>query len=82
MQIVMDDTGDIPMDLVEKYNIRIIPINIMFGTEQFLSGVELDHTAFYEKTKTVTADNFPKTSQPTPYQFVELYKEIDRKSVV
>lgn len=76
MQIVMDDTGDIPMDLVEKYNIRIIPINIMFGTEQFLSGVELDHTAFYEKTKTVTADNFPKTSQPTPYQFVELYKEI------
>lgn len=76
MQIVMDDTGDIPMDLVEKYNIRIIPINIMFGTEQFLSGVELDHTAFYEKTKTVTADNFPKTSQPTPFQFVELYKEI------
>ena len=76
MQIVMDDTGDIPMDLVEKYNIRIIPINIMFGTEQFLSRVELDHAAFYEKTKTVTADNFPKTSQPTPFQFVELYKEI------
>jgi DegV family protein with EDD domain len=76
MQIVMDDTGDIPMDLVEKYNIRIIPINIMFGTDQFLSRVELNHAAFYEKTKTVTADNFPKTSQPTPFQFVELYKEI------
>ncbi len=76
MRIVMDDTGDIPMDLVEKYNIRIIPINIMFGTEQFLSRVELDHAGFYEKTKTVTADNFPKTSQPTPFQFVEVYNEI------
>lgn len=76
MRIVMDDTGDIPMELIEKYNIRIIPINIMFGTEQFLSGVEMDHAAFYEKTKTVTAHNFPKTSQPTPYQFIEIYKEI------
>jgi DegV family protein with EDD domain len=76
MKIVMDDAGDIPMDLAQKYDVRIIPINIMFGTEQFLSRVEMDHDAFYKKTTEVTADNFPKTSQPTPYQFVEFYKEI------
>jgi DegV family protein with EDD domain len=76
MRIVMDDAGDIPMDLVEKYNVYVLPINIMFGTEQFLSRVEMDHDAFYKKTKEVTADNFPKTSQPTPYQFEECYKEI------
>lgn len=76
MKIVMDDAGDIPMDLAQKYDVRIIPINIMFGTEQFLSRVEMGHDAFYRKTTEVTADNFPKTSQPTPYQFVEFYKEI------
>lgn len=76
MRIVMDNSGDIPADLIEKYNIYIVPVNIMFGTEEFLSGVTMDHAAFYEKVKTVGAHNFPKTSQPTPYQFVEAYKEI------
>jgi DegV family protein with EDD domain len=76
MRIVMDDSGDIPADLIKKYNIYIVPVNIMFGTEEFLSGVTMDHAAFYEKVKTVGAHNFPKTSQPTPYQFVEAYKEI------
>lgn len=76
MRIVMDDAGDIPPEIVEKYNIHIMPINIMFGTEQYLSEIDMDRPAFYEKTKHVTSENFPKTSQPTPYQFVEAYKEI------
>lgn len=75
MQIIMDDAGDVPADIAKQYNIDIIPINIMFGTEQYLSGIEMDHAKFYERTKTVEASNFPKTSQPTPYQFVEKYKE-------
>jgi len=76
MRIVMDNSGDIPAELIEKHNIYIVPVNIMFGTEEFLSGVTMDHAAFYEKVKTVGSHNFPKTSQPTPYQFVEAYKEI------
>lgn len=76
MQIVMDDAGDVPAELAQKYNINIIPINIMFGTEQYLSGVEMDHAKFYERAKTVEASSFPKTSQPTPYQFVQKYQEI------
>lgn len=76
MRIVMDDAGDIPADIIEKYNIDIIPINIAFGTEQFLSGIEMDHALFYQRAKTVEASSFPKTSQPTPYQFVEKYKKI------
>ncbi len=76
MRIVMDDVGDVPAELVEKYNIKVLPVNIMFGMEQFLSGVEMTPADFYEKTKQVTADNFPKTSQPTPFQFVAAYEEI------
>ena len=76
MRIVMDDVGDVPAELVQKYNIKVLPVNIMFGTEQFLSGIEMTPADFYEKTKQVTAENFPKTSQPTPYQFVTAYEEI------
>lgn len=76
MRLVMDDAGDIPAEYAQQYNIKILPVNVMFGTEEYLSGVTIDHNAFYEKARGVGAHNFPKTSQPTPFQFVEAYKEI------
>ncbi len=76
MRVVMDDTGDILPSMAQKHRIHIIPINIHFGTEEYLSGVNLSRAEFYEKTKTVGAHNFPKTSQPNPYQFREVYEQI------
>ena len=76
MKVTIDDAGDVPADLADELDIRIIPVNIMFGTEEFLSGVTMDHRSFYEKVKTVDDRNFPKTSQPTPYQFEEFYREL------
>lgn len=76
MYIVMDDAGDIPAGLAQSLDILVVPINITFGTEQYLSGVTMDHAAFYEKTKTVDDHNFPKTSQPTPYQFEQAFRSL------
>lgn len=76
MRIVMDDAGDVPADYIKKYNIHVMPINVMFGTEEFLSGVTMSHKQFYEKTRTVTDANFPKTSQPTPHQYMEAYEKM------
>jgi DegV family protein with EDD domain len=76
MRIVTDEAGDIPGDMAQKYRIKTVPVNIHFGTEQYLSGVDMTHAQFYEKVKEVGEHNFPKTSQPNPYQFVEAYREI------
>ncbi len=76
MRIVMDDAGDLPSEMIKQYNIRVVPINVTFGTEEFLTGISIDHAGFYQKVKEVGESNFPKSSQPTPYQFVEVYKEI------
>ena len=76
MRIVMDDAGDVPEELVKKHNIAVIPVNITFGTQEYLSGMELDQTGFYEKVKEVGEHNFPKSSQPTPFQFQQLYESI------
>ena len=76
MRIVMDDAGDVPEELVKKHNIAVIPVNITFGTQEYLSGVELDQAGFYEKVKEVGEHNFPKSSQPTPFQFQQLYESI------
>ena len=76
MRVVMDDAGDLPANLIEENNIAIIPVNITFGTEEFLSGITMSRKEFYEKAANVGDHNFPKTAQPTPYQFKEFYQKI------
>ena len=41
MRIVMDDAGDLPDDLICKYNIKVVPINITFGTEEYPTGISV-----------------------------------------
>lgn len=76
MRIVMDSVGDIPATLAQELQIAIVPVNITFGEESFLDGVTMDHADFYRKVASVTDANFPKTAQPTPYQFLQCFQEI------
>jgi DegV family protein with EDD domain len=77
LRIVTDGAADIPPEWLNEYDIHIIPINIQIGEKTYLQDVELDKEGFYrmvEETRTV-----PKTSQPSPHQFMEFYKRIARK---
>ena len=74
LRIVMDGAGDMPEGWAEAYDIHVIPINIQFKDQSFLQGVDLSNEQFYD---VVQANGMiPKTSQPTPYQFIEFYKRI------
>ena len=71
-QIAMDSAGDIPEDWIGEYDIHIIPINIHFGEQMFLQGVDLSNADFYRIVE--ESGVIPKTSQPTPRQFVDFYR--------
>jgi fatty acid-binding protein DegV len=46
--IVTDSTAYIPADLVEQYNIHVIPQILCWEEEDLLDGVDITPTAFYE----------------------------------
>jgi len=74
IRIVTDGAADMPQEWLEEFNIHVIPINIHFGEKTYLQNVDLDREGFYklvDETRKV-----PKTSQPTPHQFSEFYKQI------
>lgn len=72
LRIVTDGAADVPAGWQKEYDISIIPINIHFGEKTFIQFVDMDFDSFY---KEVGANKtFPKTSQPSPHQFVEFYK--------
>ena len=80
LHIVTDSTADIPSAWVKEYDIDVIPINIQFGEKTFLQNVDLDSEGFYkmvEETKKI-----PKTSQPSPHQFKDLYTKIAQQGDV
>lgn len=75
VKIVTDSTADIPKHIIEQLNIHVVPLTVLFGDqESFEDGVDLTADQFYEKL--TTSEVIPSTSQPTPYQFSEVYKAI------
>jgi DegV family protein with EDD domain len=78
LKIVMDSAGDIPDEWRKEYDIVVIPVNIQFENKTFLQGVDLSNDDFYRLADSTGI--IPKTSQPTPQQFVELYKKIAQVS--
>ncbi len=74
LRLVMDTAGDCPREWLDEFKIHLIPINIHFGEQTFLQGVDLDNEGFYRLVD--ESGTIPKTSQPTPQQFVQLYRSI------
>jgi DegV family protein with EDD domain len=72
--IVLDSTADLP-DAAERFpNWRVVPLYVRFGDESFKDGVEISADAFY--TRLQTDPEFPRTSQPTPGDFLDCYREL------
>jgi DegV family protein with EDD domain len=74
MRIVIDSAGDMPAGWAQEFDIQIIPINIQFGEQTFLSGIDLSNKDFYRLAD--ESGVIPKTSQPTPQQFIQFYEKI------
>lgn len=74
LRIVMDGAGDIPEEWISKYQIDVIPINIQFEENTYLQGIDLSNEGFYRLVE--TKNIIPKTSQPSPQQFIDFYRKI------
>jgi len=73
--IVTDSTAYIPKELREKWNIHMIPLNVIFGNEAYREEIDLTASVFYDEVKTKA---LPTTSQPPIGQFVELFEQLSK----
>lgn len=74
LRVVTDGAADMPQTWKEEYDIQVVPVNIHFGEQTFLSDVDLDREGFYRLVG--ESKKIPKTSQPLPHQFTEAHKEL------
>lgn len=71
--IVTDSTAYIPQEVREKYDIHMIPLTVILGTEVYEEEKDLTASEFYEVIKT---KDLPTTSQPPIGKFVELFEKL------
>lgn len=75
--IVTDSTSDLTPELMGDLNIDIIPLKIKIGDDYYKDGVELSKREFWKR---ITTENIiPKTSQPSPAEFKEVYEKLFKK---
>ena len=71
IKIITDSGSDILQEECDK--VRVLPLHVSFGEEHYRDGVDLLHETFYEKL--IETDVLPKTSQISPYEFMEAYRQ-------
>ena len=65
IKLITDSSCDLNKDIIEKYNIHVVPLNVHFGEDTYMDG-ELDKKEFYDRMS--TSKELPKTSCPSLYK--------------
>ncbi|WP_150268528.1 DegV family protein [Paenibacillus tepidiphilus] len=72
--IVTDSTSDIPPELARELGIEVVPLKLMFGEESFRDGVDMTPEQFYDRLP--RSPQLPTTSQPSPVEYMDVYRSI------
>ncbi len=72
-KIIVDSASDISQEEAKEMGITVVPIEITFGEQLFLDGVDLLSEEFYNKL--TTSKILPTTSQINPYRWEEVFEK-------
>src|SRR6056297_3957642 len=75
--LVTDSTCDLNQGIIEKYNIKIVPLTVHFGVKEFVDGIDINADKFFKMID--TEDKMPKTSKPSKYDFKSTYDDLLEK---
>jgi DegV family protein with EDD domain len=75
--IVLDSTADYPEGVERFPNWRIVPLYVNFGGSSFRDYVDLSPDELYARL--TSAPEPPRTSQPTPGDFLAVYEELQQR---
>ncbi|MEA3459195.1 MAG: DegV family protein [Chloroflexota bacterium] len=76
--IVTDSIACIPAELIEKYDIHVVPDLVIFGQRAFRDGVDITPKQFYRMLR--EAETLPTTSVPSIGDFLRVYARLSREA--
>ena len=71
--IATDSAADFELEELQKMHVEYLPMSVSFGDDNYLENISITKDQFFERLQ--TDSNFPKTSQPAPSLFEELFEK-------
>ncbi len=72
VRIITDSTSDLSAEQARQLGVDVFPLQVHFGEECYLDGVEISVAQFYEKL--AQAEQLPTTSQVNPDAFAQKFQ--------
>jgi len=67
MALMTDSTCDLPQEMIDRYQIHVVPLNLHFGETYFLDRLTINPEKFYQRLE--ESEKSPSTSQPSAKDF-------------
>ncbi len=76
--VVTDSTCCLPQELLEKYDISVVPLLIIYEGKQYRDGVDITPNEVYKIMR--RKENLPTTSTASPGDFLNIYQQLSQKA--
>ncbi|HVC43137.1 MAG TPA: DegV family protein [Candidatus Saccharimonadales bacterium] len=74
VHLVCDSTADLDPAFRAAHVVRVVPLKVIFGDQTYADGVDMSAEQFYARL--AAPGPFPRTSQPTPAEFEDVFREL------
>lgn len=75
--IVTDSTAYLPQEIVERYNITVVPIEVVFDTKTYREDIDITTSEFYDLLE--KSPELPYTAQPPIGAMLKLYDRLAKE---
>jgi DegV family protein with EDD domain len=72
--VVTDSTADLPDEWRDRYDIEVVPLKVLFGSETFRDRIDITDEEFFRRLSSAT--KLPTTSAPSPGEFAEVFTRL------
>lgn len=76
--IVTDTTACVPQEQVAKYDIEVVPVQLIFDDKTYRDGIDISPTEFYALLR--EAKKMPTTSASSPNPYLKAYHKASQKA--
>lgn len=77
VKIVTDSTAYLTPEEIARYDVHVVPLKVIFGTDVYSEGVNITTEEFYRRL--TKARTLPTTSLPSKSDFVKVYRELAQR---
>ena len=74
IKLLIDSSSDIDQEEADELGVTMLPIQVRFGDDEYLDGVNLSHRRFFELL--IESDELPKTSQINEFRYEEAFSKL------